>query len=340
MVAEVLEWEEGGSAPTLVEIEKVVLKLRRRVAQRVAEALERMAGVSLSDSTAWRLTQKWGEKFAQRQEAERKVANALPQGVEGSAWRGRMGKRMGVALDGGMVHIRGEGWKEVQVGTPFEVEPRQGVDRETGARVEVGGAVRQSYVAHLGGPQGLGQKVGAEAQRRGWEESADTEGVGDGAAWVWNLAADSFYDSIQVVDWYHAQEHLVGAARLVGGEGTEAAQGGLKRQETVRYQGHALRIAQEWEQEAHRRPHQAEGLWGEAGDFRNNHRRMNYLERRGEGWPIGSGRVESGVKPFRARFTGAGMRWSRIGAERLLAVRAALMSRRFDRLWPESYTPP
>jgi hypothetical protein len=39
MVDEVLEWEEGVSAPTLVEIEEVVLKLRRRVAQRVAEAL-------------------------------------------------------------------------------------------------------------------------------------------------------------------------------------------------------------------------------------------------------------------------------------------------------------
>jgi len=82
MVAEVLEWEEGGSAPTLVEIEKVVLKLRRRVAQRVAEALERMAEVSLSDSTAWRLTQKWGEKFAQRQEADLRWSR-------GRGWTGR-----------------------------------------------------------------------------------------------------------------------------------------------------------------------------------------------------------------------------------------------------------
>ncbi len=67
---------------------------------------------------------------------------------------------------------------------------------------------------------------------------------------------------------------------------------------------------------------------------------MQYLELREEGYPIVSGMVESGCKRFRARFTGAGMRWSRTGAERLIPVRAAILSKRFDQVWNTVYNLP
>ena len=115
----------------------------------------------------------------------------------------------------------------------------------------------------------------------------------------------------------------------------------FKAQETVLFQGHALRIVQQLEKAAcDRPPDVAEELCQEAGYFRHNERRMNYLEVREEGWPIGSGMVESGGKQFKARFAGSGMRWSRVGAERLIPVRAAIMSRRFDELWARAYNSP
>ena len=58
---------------------------------------------------------------------------------------------------------------------------------------------------------------------------------------------------------------------------------------------------------------------------------------REEGFPIGSGMVESACKQFRARLAGSGMRWSRAGLERLLPIRAAIMSQRFDELWQKVY---
>ena len=67
---------------------------------------------------------------------------------------------------------------------------------------------------------------------------------------------------------------------------------------------------------------------------------MNYLEMRSEGYPIGSGMVESAAKQYKARFSGSGMRWSRKGVERLLPVRTAIMSRRFDKLWMLAYNSP
>lgn len=60
---------------------------------------------------------------------------------------------------------------------------------------------------------------------------------------------------------------------------------------------------------------------------------MQYHQFREEGYPIGSGTVESGIKQFKARLTSPGMRWSRPGAERMLVIRAAVLADTFDDLW-------
>jgi hypothetical protein len=52
-----------------------------------------------------------------------------------------------------------------------------------------------------------------------------------------------------------------------------------------------------------------------------------------DGYPIGSVTVESGIKQFKARLTGAGMRWSRLGDEQMLVIRRAMMEQCFDALW-------
>lgn len=64
------------------------------------------------------------------------------------------------------------------------------------------------------------------------------------------------------------------------------------------------------------------------------------MELREQGWVIGSGMIESGGKQFKARFAGAGMRWSSDGAEPLLPIRAAILGKQFDRLWTSAYNSP
>jgi hypothetical protein len=88
------------------------------------------------------------------------------------------------------------------------------------------------------------------------------------------------------------------------------------------------------------KPSANEDLRKQAGYFTHNKHRMQYLQRRSEGWLIGSGMVESGGKRFKDRFTGSGMRWSRVGAERLLPIRGAILSRRFDERWHIAYNSP
>ena len=67
---------------------------------------------------------------------------------------------------------------------------------------------------------------------------------------------------------------------------------------------------------------------------------MQYVEVREAGLPIGSGMVESGCKQFGARFDAAGMRWSREGAERLIPIRALILSGRYDDTWQAALNAP
>ena len=268
--------------------------------------LKRVGHLSISDSNVWRRVQEWGKKFKEAEDSGRERANALPGLNDMCRGVNETDERMGVSMDGGMVHIRDEGWKELKVGCVFELEVRPTWDKKTKEWVELAHAVDNSYLAHLGGPGLLGQIVLAEAQARGWEQAMGTQVVGDGAPWRWNLAGEHFYDSRQVVDWYHATEHLGVAAKLLHGEGSTAAKRWYKRAETTLYQGHAERIAVELSEAATNHPEVADDLLTQAGYFSKNKRRMWYLEMREKEYVIGSGTVESGCKQFKARLLARG----------------------------------
>jgi hypothetical protein len=301
--------------------------------ERAESVLAKVGHLAMSDTTAWRQAQACGAQAQALEAAQRAAATAVPDRQQIMPGEAQSGDRLALAMDGGMVPIRGEGWKELKVGGIGRIVLGPARDPETGDVLELARTVDNSYVAHLGGPATFGQQVWAEAQARRWSQAAETVVLGDGAPWIWNLAGEHFYDSVQIVDWYHAKEHLSQAANLLHGEGTPAAKQWLKEQATRLFEGHAERVADCIRCQAQGKRKAAQELRNHAGYFRDNQRRMQYLERREDELPIGSGLAESGCKQFRSRFVGSGMRWSREGAENLLPVRAAIMSRRFDAFW-------
>jgi hypothetical protein len=304
------------------------------------EALQELAQIEISENSVWRLTQEWGEALKKVEEKEIEQANATIEPWVPGQEMVKSDQRLGASMDGTMIYIRGEEWKELKVGCFFNVEPVATLDPETKEWIELGHAAHTSYVSHLGGPEVFGQKLWTEAKRRRWHRAIDTQVVGDGAAWIWNLVGDYLYDARQVVDWYHATQHLGLAAQLAFGEGTPQAVRWFKQHETPLFQGHADQIALTITQLAEEKPAERENLLHQAGYFDHHKHRMDYLEMRTEGWLIGSGMVESGGKRFKDRFTKAGMRWSRAGAERLLPFRGAVMCRRFEERWNAAYNSP
>lgn len=304
------------------------------------QVFAKIGGVSISDTSIWRQQQHWGEQMRLKETLRVASANALPLRGQVGPTAFRDAQNRGVAMDGAMIHVRQEGWKELKAGCVFDIALQPEIVQETGEPEWFAHAVNTSYMGVLGGAEPFGQHLWAEALRRRVPEARDSLVCGDGASWIWNLALEHFGDSRQVVDWYHATEHLYKAAHLAFGEGSAEAIRHAKALETPLYQGHATQVAltlREWADEF---PAVAKELRSEAGYFENNKRRMQYLELREDGFPIGSGMIESGCKQFRARFNGPGMRWSRAGAERMIPVRAAIMSRRFDEVWRDVYNSP
>ncbi len=319
--------------------------------------MQRIGRVHVSCSSIWRCTQAAGARFRALEMRERQLANDLPELWDPPSRAEVADQRKGVALDGALIYIRDEQWKELKIGDVFDVAVQPTRDTATGEVVELAHAVNNRYVAHLGGPEVLGELLWAEARRCGWEQAQDTIVLGDGAVWIWHQAALHFGHSHQLVDWYHAKQHLAAAAQLLKAEGTSSYQRWLNSRATLLYQGQAARIAAELHKAARQPPAKTdksgqttkavqvattpksgspakqEALAREATYFRTNQLRMNYLEMREEEWPIGSGVIESGAKQFKARFTGPGMRWSRQGAENLIPLRAAVLSNLFDATW-------
>lgn len=181
-----------------------------------------------------------------------------------------------------------------------------------------------AYTAVLGAVERFAPALWALAVAQQVPQAADSSVSADGAEWIWNLAANLFPDSIQIVDWYHATQHLASAAQALFPQDEKKAQAWFKTRLDDLFEGQLARIVQ---------PLERQGLSDEVHYCRVHHRRMQYQEFQEQGYPIGSGTVESGVKQFKTRLTGSGMRWSRSGADRMLLIRAAVLQGNFDTLW-------
>ena len=320
-------WSEG-------VVKLAVWEAGRSSYREAEETLRRMAGIEMCASSIWACTQEWTEGLCEWQAAQQAEANAVPSRDHPQPGEAKHSQRMGVSVDGWLVNIVDEGWKEVKTGAVFEVVTGEQYDPITGEHLELAQAQACTYATHLGGPEEFGEVLWTEASQRRVPAAYDKVFIGDAASWIWGVCEDYFPESEQVVDWYHAKEHLHAAAHVLHGEGTDDARRWAERRKTALYQGHAASIAGQLDTlAAQHSGDRAKKLHTEATYFRNQQRRMRYLEYREDGWPIGSGTIESGCKQFQMRFKGPGMRWSRPGAQRMLALRASVMSDYFDTHW-------
>ena len=302
--------------------------------EQAAEILCRVGRVEMSASSIWRRVEKWGNRLLAQEEEERRRANVVPSREQPETGEVNHKQPMGFSLDGWMLNIRGEGWKEVKSASIFEVKQHEVMDQKTGEKVEQAQATAVSYIAHLGGPEVFGEKLWTEGMRRQLHTAYEKACISDAAAWIWGVCVDYYPESEQIVDWYHALQHLHAAAAALYGDALDKAKHWVEARTTILFQGHAARIAQGLHKlAANHSGEQAKKLLEQAGFFRNHQRRMRYLDYREQGWPIGSGTIESGCKHFQSRMTGPGMRWSRSGAERMLAIRATILSLRFQECW-------
>lgn len=290
--------------------------------EQVRQVMARIGGHVIGKTNAWRETQQRGARL--QAEMARRQAALRPEQVVPTNARQDHHHPKGVSMDGGMVHVRGEGWKEFKAGVVYDIGLRPGRDVLTGEPAEQPCAEQSHYTAVLGDVTQFAPALWELAAAHDLLSAARSSVTADGAEWAWNLCADLFPDSVQIVDWYHATQHLAEAAQaLFPDEQTQAATWYRHAQELL-FRGQAWRIIQTLHQAA---------LPDLARYFEQHQRRMRYHQFREEGFLIGSGPIESGIKQYKARLTGPGMQWSRPGVERMLVLRSAVLSHDFDDLW-------
>jgi hypothetical protein len=143
--------------------------------------LQTIGEIPISTSSLWRRVAVWGPKCQAVETTQRAASAAAPTREELTQTVPLEGQDLGAAMDGGMVHIREEGWKELKVGCVFAIQQQPTQDKHTGETVDLAHAVSNTYVAHLGGPAVFGDLLWAEARQRRWMQARETIVLGDGA---------------------------------------------------------------------------------------------------------------------------------------------------------------
>lgn len=298
------------------------------------ETYQELVGLSLLKTTTWERTQLRGDKLRRTQMMAAEQAWAIPKPQELIPGQALNEVKQGVSMDGVLVYILGEEWKEAKVGCVFEYESQTEYCAKSKEFKEVVKGKQQSYVAYLGEPEPFAKLLSAEAERRGYDQARERACLGDGAKWIWNLSGLCFPTAQEIVDWHHAVDHLWAAGQLGYGEDRTRLEQWVKRRKDDLWLGQIETVIEQIEALAEASPTKEPELRTEAGYFRHNSRRMQYQEFHEEGYPIGSGTVESGCKQLVGmRMKGAGMRWSRPGAENMLALRAEYLSGHWDEAW-------
>jgi len=192
-----------------------------------------------------------------------------------------------------------------------------------------------TYTGAIETAEEFGRRIYAEACTRGWNRALTQVAMGDGADWIWNLMAEHFPDALQIVDLYHARQHLWEVARRLypHDEG--------KRKAWVRV--HQKRLLDKGKIEKLVRvlrtiepgdPEVAEKIRREADYFEKNAQRMRYPEFRRQHLFVGSGVIEAGCKTvIGSRLKRSGMFWTVWGANAILALRCCHLNARFQDYW-------
>jgi len=301
------------------------------------QQMELLAGLSVTTKAVERTAEAIGEDIEVRQQRELQRALQLELAIP-------MGLRIPilyVEMDGtGIPVVRQEsvGRTGKQNGQPAHTrEAKLGcvftqttVDKEG---FPLRDEASTSYVGAIESCEEFGRRLYAEAWQRGWARAEKKVVLGDGADWIWNQANLHFPEAIQIVDLYHARQHLWDlAAKLFPNDSPAQKRWVMVRKDKLD-DGKIERLIASLRSVAASHPELAEDIWTEANYFDNNKERMRYPKFRKQGLFVGSGVIEAGCKTVLGRLKRSGMFWTVRGANAIITLRCCQVSGKFEDYW-------
>jgi hypothetical protein len=314
--------------------------LRRVSREASVQSFERAAAAINED---WNTTvepkqlQRWVEPVGRRLAGERDREVRRSESGQPPCSPQNPPQVLAVSLDGGRIQMREKNsetksrWREDKVAalTSYACQP----DSKPTALVT-------TYVATLESCEPFGKMARVEAERRGMNRARKVLALGDGGNWIDPLVGREFACAERILDWYHASEHLHDCAKAARGPETPAAKRLAETLEAWLWNGQLGKVVERLRvlsaELGAPKPtdgveHPRRVIASNATYFERNAPYCNYPRYRANGWPIGSGHVEAGIKQFNKRMKGTDQFWQPSGAEAMLSIRALWLCQ--DQRW-------
>ncbi|MGB7025212.1 MAG: ISKra4 family transposase [Candidatus Acidiferrales bacterium] len=303
------------------------------------EQMKVLAGLEVTTKSVERTAEAIGADIAQREQAEIHKALQLDLPV----LIGKPIRILYVQMDGTGIPVV----KEETAGRQGKIEGQPAHTREGKLGCvftqttwdKEGYAIRDpdttTYTGAIETAEEFGRRIHAQAWKRGWSRALLKVVMGDGAEWIWNIAELHFPGAIQIVDLYHARQHLweVARKRYPNEEGKQKAwmkihQKRLLDRGKIEKLVGVLRAIKSDNTEI------AEKVRTEADYFERNRERMRYPKFRRQHLFVGSGVIEAGCKTvIAARLKRSGMFWTVRGANAIVALRSCQLNGEFESYW-------
>ena len=179
------------------------------------------------------------------------------------------------------------------------------------------------------------KRIYLEAWKRGWSRAEKKVVMGDGAEWIWNLAEPYFPGAVQIVDLYHARQHLWELARKLYPNDEMNQKAWMKvHQKRLLDKGKIEKLVAALRSIHSVNLEVVEKIRTEADYFERNAERMRYPKFRRQHLFVGSGVIEAGCKTVIGfRLKRSGMFWTVRGANSILALRCCHLNGRFEDYW-------
>jgi hypothetical protein len=302
--------------------------------------LKDLAGVEVSVSQVQRAAEALGVKIAADERSSVVPADAsaptMYLGMDGTGVPMRASEvagRTGKQPDGSATT------REAKLVTMWTAESRdkEGKPARDAGSITYSAAIESAAVADTSPTRSdFAERVLREATRRGFTQAPRCVVLGDGSAWIWNTAGELFPQAIQILDRFHAKQHLSDVGKIVYAANSEERKQWIQQRYDELDEGRIESLLQALDQ---RGPEYEEASRC-AEYFRHNRHRVRYPEFHAQGLCTTTGVVEAGCKvAIGTRLKRAGMHWSESGANAIIALRCSKLSGRYEDFWERHSAP-
>lgn len=325
---------------TPLAAERVCREASQKSFDESARSLEIDWGMNLDGKQIQRWAEAFGDRMVQERDAE---VLKYQQGVRPTQSGPNEPALLVIGVDGGRYQSREKDpetdsrWREHKTCTVTTYLPGDGKDRKAQKLLT-------TLVATSRDAKAFGPMVRVEAERRGLCAAEAVTLMGDCGNWIDPLHEEHLPAHPRIADYDHAVEHLWEAARAALGADSPKVPKLAEKLEAWLYEGEVTKVIRSLERECQKlgpvreddgEHHPRRILCREKGYFQRNQQHMKYPEYLAQGWPIGSGNTEAGVKQFNKRVKGTEQFWGGRGIESMLAMRGTWISQdlRWQRYW-------